>query len=192
MVVEESQSTLLPSELCSVNGSLVDYSIPMPLFRVQPPSQGRSGLAAVRDIFNHAKGVRIVEKPEGIIRIWLGKVPTGILRTKIHRLIWDRQAQYDPSFAIAAIESTKEMDAAMNSLRVTLSPNVGGLVAPVEKKLPHFPGSANDVTVDQALDMIAKTGGSPVVYGACTARTGENGTKLFAIWSAGAVLGQTF
>ena len=50
----------------------------------------------------------------------------------------------------------------------------------------------NDVTVDQALDMIAKTWGGQVVYGACNARTGENGTKLFAISNAGAVLGQTF
>jgi hypothetical protein len=175
-----------------MNGALVDYSVRMPLSRVQPPSRDKSGLAAVRDIFHHTKGVRIAEKPEWIIRIWLGKVPTEILRTKIHRLILARQAQYDPSFAIAAIESTKEMDAAMNSLRLSLSPNVGGLVAPVEKGLPHLPGSVNDVTVDEALDMIAKTWGGPVVYGACTARTGENGSKLFAIWNAGAVLGQTF
>jgi hypothetical protein len=175
-----------------MKGSLVDYSVPMPQFRVQPPSRGKSGLAAVRDIFNHAKGVRIAEKPEGIIRIWLGEVPTEILRTKIHRLILDRQAQYDPSFAIAAIESTKEMNAAMNSLRLTLSPDVGGSVAPVWKGLPHLPASVNDVTVDQALDMIAKTWGGPVVYGACTARTGGSGTKLVAIWNAGAVLGQTF
>jgi hypothetical protein len=175
-----------------MNGSLVDYSVPMPLFRVQPPSRGKNGLAAVRDIFNHVKGVRIAEKPEGIIRIWIGKVPTEILRTRIHRLTLDRQAQYDPSSAIAAIESTREMDAAMNSLRLTLSPDVGGLVAPAWKGLPHLPGSVNDMTVDQALDMIAKTWGGPVVYGACTARTGENGAKLFAIWNAGAVLGQTF
>ena len=108
-----------------MNGSVVDYPVPMPLFRVQPPSRGKSGLAAARDIFKHAKGVRIAEKPEGIIRICIGQVPTEILRVKIHRLTLDRQAQYDPSFAIAAIESTKEMDAAMNSLRLTLSPDIG-------------------------------------------------------------------
>jgi hypothetical protein len=66
------------------------------------------------------------------------------------------------------------------------------LVAPGWKGLPHLPGSVNDVTVDQALDMIAKTWGGPVVYGACTAQTGGSGTKLVAIWNAGAVLGQTF
>jgi hypothetical protein len=49
-----------------------------------------------------------------------------------------------------------------------------------------------NVTVDQALDMIAKTWGGPVVYGACSVRTGENGTKLFWLGNGGAVLGKAF
>jgi hypothetical protein len=163
-----------------------------PFFRVQSPSRGKTGLAAVREIFKNARGITIAEEPAGIIRIWVGKVPTGILRTKIRELNFKRQAQYDPSLAIGAIASTKETDAAMTSLGLTLSPDAGGLLAPAENGLPCLPSTMRNVTVDQALDMVAKTWGGPVVYGACTARTGENGTKLFWLWYGGYVMGTAF
>ena len=175
-----------------LKGSLVDYSVPFPFIRVQPPSRGKTGLAAVREIFKNARDVTIAEEPPGIIRIWIGKVPTEILRTRIRLLTLSRQAQYDPDLAIGAIASTKEMDAAMTSLGVSLSPNVGGLVAPAENGLPCLPASVKNVTVDQALDMIAKTWGGPVVYGACTRGTDVKGAKLFWLGYGGAVLGKAF
>ena len=168
----------------------VDYSIPLPLFTVQPPSEGKTGLAAVREIFKNAKDVTIAEEPQGIIRITIGEVPTEILRTKIRDLTLQSQARYDPSLAIGAIASAKEMSAAMTSLGLTLSPNAGGLMAPVEKGMPCLPSAMRDVTVDQALDVIAKTWGGPVVYATCSASTGENNTRLYALWYGGAVLGQ--
>ncbi len=172
--------------------SNVDYSVPFPFFRVQPPSRGKTGLLGVREIFKNAKDVTITEKPKGIIRIWIGKVPTEILRTRIAVLTLNKEAQFDPDLAIGAIESTKEMGAAMTSLRVISSPDGGGLVAPAEKGLPCLPASLKNVTVDQALDMIAKTWGGPVIYGVCSTRTGEDGSKLFTLGYGGSVMGKSF
>jgi len=172
--------------------SVVDYSVPFPFFPLQAPSPDKTGVEAVREIFKNAQDVRIAEEPRGIIRIWIGKVPTEILRTRISLLTLDRQAQYDPSFAIGAIESTKELEATETSLGVREVPNVGGLVAPAENGLPSLPASLKNLTVDEALDMIAKTWGGPVVFGACTAPTDSKGRKLFWIGNSSAVLGKRF
>jgi len=175
-----------------MKGSVVDYSVPFPLFRLQGPSPDKTDVAAVREIFKNANNVTITEHPQGIIRIWIGKVPTEILRTRISLIRLDREAQYDPSFAIASIMSTKEVEAAETLLGVSESPNIGGLVAPAENGLPSLPATMKNITVDEALDMIAKTWGGPVVFGACTAPTDNIGRKLYWIGNGGAVLGIPF
>ncbi len=172
--------------------SVVDYSVPFPFFPVGPPPVDRTGVAAVREIFKNAKDVTITEDPPGIIRIWVGKVPTEILRTKIFLLTLDRQAQYDPSSAIGAIESTKEVESAKASLGLSDAPVVGGLVAPAENGLPCLPASMKNITVDQALDMIAKTWGGPIVFGVCSTPTDSAGKKLFVLINGAAVLGTPF
>jgi len=175
-----------------MKNSVVDYSVPFPFFPLQSPLADKTGVAAVREIFKNAKDIMIAEEPPGIIRIGIGKVPTEILRTRISLLTLDRQAQYDPSFAIGAIESTKEVEAAMTSLGLSEAPDVGGLVAPAEKGLPCLPASMKNITVDQALDMIAKTWGGPVVFGVCSSPTDNTGRKLFLLRKGGAVLGTPF
>jgi hypothetical protein len=175
-----------------MKGSVVDYSVPFPLFRFQRLSQDKTGVAAVREIFKHADNVTITEQPRGIIRIWIGKVPAEILQTRISVLRLDREARYDPSFAIAAIMSTKEVEAAETLLGVSEAPSTGGLVAPAENGLPCLAALMKNITVDEALDMIAKTWGGPVVFGACTAPTDNIGRKLFSIDYGGGVFGTPF
>jgi hypothetical protein len=175
-----------------MKNSVVDYSVPFPFFPLQSPPADKTGIAAVREIFKNAKDVTISEEPPGIIRIWIGKVPTEILRTRISLLTLDRQAQYDPSSAIGAIESTKEVQAAKTSLGLSDAPVVGGLVALAENGLPCLPASMKNITVDQALDMIAKTWGGPVVFGICSTPTDSEGKKLFLLINGGAVLGTPF
>lgn len=175
-----------------MKNSVVDYSVPFPFFPIQSPSADKTGVAAVREIFKNAQHVRITEEPPGIIRIWVGNVPTEILRTRISLLTLDRQAQYDPSSAIGAIETTKEMEAAKTSLGLSDAPVSGGLVALAENGLPCLPASMKNITVDQALDMIAKTWGGPIVFGVCSSPTDSAGEKLFLLTSGAAVLGQPF
>jgi hypothetical protein len=177
---------------CQPMKDSVDYSVPFPFFPLQSPPADKTGVAAVREIFRNAKDVKITEEPLGIIRIWVGKVPTEILRTRISLLALDRQAQYDPSSAIGAIESTKEVEAAKTSLGLSDAPVVGGLVAPAENGLPCLPASMKNITVDQALDMIAKTWGGPIVFGVCSTPTDSAGKKLFVLINGAAVLGTPF
>ena len=180
------------AECQPMKDSVVDYSVPFPLFPLQPPSPKKTGVAAVREIFKNAKDVTIAEETPGIIRIWVGKVPTEILRTRISFLTLNRQAQYDPSSAIGAIESTKEVEAAKTSLGLTDTPVAGGLVALAENGLPCLPASVKNITVDQAFDMIAKTWGGPVVFGVCSSPTDNTGRKLFLLLNGAAVLGTPF
>jgi hypothetical protein len=180
------------AECSPMKGSTVDYSVPFPFFKVRPPSRDKTGLTAVREMFKNARDVTIAEEPTGIIRIWIGKVPTEILQTRIFLLTLKREEQYDPNLAIGAIESTKEMNGAMTSLGVTSAPDGGGLMTQPANDLPYLPASMKNVTLDQALDIVAKTWGGPVVYGACTIPTNKKGAKLFALWYGGSVVGKAF
>ncbi|MBV9008408.1 MAG: hypothetical protein JO354_04465 [Verrucomicrobia bacterium] len=179
------------ADCTATKGSMVDYSVPFP--SITPAhSEGQTGVSAVQQMFKNAPHVSIAEDSGGIIKIHVGKVAEEVLETKLSVLAFDRDQQYDPNLAIAAIENTREMNAAMTSLGMASVPILGGLVAPRGRNLPHLPGSLRSVTVDQVLDLIAKTWGGPVVYGACDAATGKNGAKLFALWYGGAVLGTRF
>jgi hypothetical protein len=158
-------------------------AVPFPFTNVQTPSKGRIGLAAVQEIFKNDKNVTVREEA-GIIRVWIGKVPTAILQTKLRFLTLDPIAQYNPSEAIIAMLNTREMQAAMRSLQ--LSPpllSAGSRTLP-DKELPHLPESVKDVTVDQLLDLIAKTWDGPVIYGVCAAPMEADGETRFVINAA--------
>ena len=163
------------------SNSTAEAPVPFPLVNVQPPPKDKTGLAAVREIFKNDQNVTVAEEPEGIIRVWIGKVPTAILETKLSVLALDRLEQYNQRMAINAIKDTKKMQAAMRSLAVLPVSDLGGLVAEASQALPHLPATMQDVTVDQALDVIAKTFHHVVVYGACAEPTGPDGEKLFWI-----------
>jgi len=110
----------------------------------------------------------VTEGRTGIIRIRIGKAPDAFLQTKISLLTLKPMEQYNPTLAVSAIESTGEVEAAMRRLGVRPVQAIGTqLIAEPAKGLPHLPSSMKNVTVDQALDSIAKTFKDVVVYGAC-------------------------
>jgi hypothetical protein len=164
--------------------------VPFPVIKVQRPSQGKSGVEAVREIFQNDKNVTVTEEPVGIIKVSIGKVPTAILQTKLSSLTLEPLEQYNPRDAVAAIESTKEMEVAMRSLGISEPLKLGGTTAQPEEKLPHLPSSMSNVTVDEALDRIAKTwaGQGIVVYGACDESTNASGQRAFFIDYYGGIL----
>lgn len=158
--------------------------IPFPFVRVQAFSKGKTGVAAVREIFKNDKTVTITEEPVGIIRIWIWKVPIAILQTKLSLLTLEELGQYNPDEAIIAINHTKEMQAAMRSLGVTPVWSASSSRALPAKELPHLPASMRNVTVEQVLDLMAKTWDGPVIFGACAVPTGASGGRRFFIGSA--------
>ena len=165
---------------CSPND---EEPIPFPFIKAQAPPKGTTALASVRAIFENDKNVSVTEE-SGIIRIWIGKVPTDILRTRLSFLSLDPIGQYNPNQAIIAINNTKEMEAAMRSLGLSPVWSASSSRALPAEELPHLPASIKDVTVEQVLDLMAKTWDGPVIYGACAAATDASGRRPFFIGSA--------
>jgi hypothetical protein len=169
---------------------VADDPVPFPFTNVQPPAKDTTGIAAVREIFKNDNNVIVTEEAD-IIKVWIGKVPTAILETKLSQLTLDPMCQYNPMDAIAAINNTKEMAAAMRSIGVESVPSLGSLAAEPQDGLPHLSNLLKNVTVEQVLDMIAKTwaGEGLVIYGACTESSGlPGGGRPFWIEYVGHVI----
>jgi hypothetical protein len=64
-----------------------DLAISFPKLDVRPPSNGKTGIAAVRDIFRHEKDVSVKESDPGILRVRVGTVPDAILHVSISKLV---------------------------------------------------------------------------------------------------------
>jgi hypothetical protein len=150
----------------------LEFPLPFPRVDVLPPLTGPTDLDVVRSIFRQTRESWVVEKVGGIIQIRLGKAPNAILRTRIHRLNLNPIAQFNPSEVINAIVNSPEVRSAMEELHVDVPQRIYSMILtqPAEG-LPHLPAEISNVTMDQALDMIARTWSGVVLYGACT-RTG--------------------
>lgn len=150
----------------------MDYPLAFPRVDVQPPLKGATDVDFVRSIFRQAKENWIVEKLGGIIRIRFGKAPDTILQTRIHRLNLEPIEQFNPLLIIDAIVNSPDVRSAMADLHVVVPQRVYSMIfTPPAEGLPHLPPEISNVTMDQALDMIARTWSGVVLYGACT-RTG--------------------
>jgi hypothetical protein len=146
-----------------------NYALAFPRLEMHPPATNASGLAAVRSIFRNKRIVTVVEDTPGIIRIRTGKVPDAILRTRISALSLTPIEQYNPLPAIWAIENAAEVRSAAESLHIVVP--IRAINMPVMRPaegLPHLPGELSNVTMDQALDMVARTWSGIVLYGVCT------------------------
>jgi hypothetical protein len=149
----------------------LEFPLPFPRVDVLPPLTGPTDLDVVRSIFRQAKETSVVKKGGGIIEIRFGKAPDAILRTRIHKLNLDQYAQFNPPLVIGAIINSPEVRSAMEELHVDTPERVYSMILrqPAEG-LPHLPAEISNVTMDQALDMIARTWSGVVLYGACKRR----------------------
>jgi hypothetical protein len=157
--------------------------LPFPSVNVQPASKEMSGLAAVREIFSNDKKVLVSESAPGIIRVTIGKpIFLRLLQTKIHSLTLDQAEQYNAVPTLYTILGCKEVQAAMHQLGIEQPLTVmhSGIARPEkgEPPLPHLPAHITNLTVDQALDLIAKTFGGIVIYEECA---DANGKRLFSL-----------
>jgi hypothetical protein len=150
---------------CKPNDEL---SASFPNLRLLSPSSEQTGLSAVRDIFRKEKNVSVEESTPGIIRITIGNVPEALLRVRIPELHFTRAEQYNYLPAIFRIEFAPEVRSATQKLGVYAPPRTVNvpLVDPSEP-LPHLPTTMTNVTVDQALDLVAVTFRGIVVYESC-------------------------
>ncbi|HXN65133.1 MAG TPA: hypothetical protein VN862_07350 [Candidatus Acidoferrales bacterium] len=160
--------------------------IPFPAIDTQPPRGGEVGFGAVRDIFRNDKNVTVTQDGSSVIRIVIGNVFTSFLNTELASVHLNKTAQYNPdgpAGAIDSIESQPTVEKAMHELRVSRQPVFYiGLVVPFLTSLPHLPSSLKHMTVDQSLDLIAKTFPGVVVYGECDDTDGSHHVDIRFDW----------
>ncbi len=150
------------------------YLLPCPRLSVQSPTRVGTGLRAVRYIFKNDRGVTVTQGGMGMIRIWIGNPSIGLLQTRIGSLTLTPSEQYNAMDAITAIENAQEFQIAMRRLGFKAPLTIVGMsVTPPEEGLPHLPKSLKNVTVDEALDQIARTFGGIVFYGTCVDAKGD-------------------
>lgn len=143
------------------------YPLAFPRIEVRAPVANATGLTAVRGIFLKEGGVLVAEDPLGIIRVRVGRVPDAILRTRTLSL--NGIEQYNPLPAIWAIQNAPEVQSAAERLHIALPLRVINMhvLRPAEG-LSHLPAELSNITMDQALDMVATTWSGIVLYGVCT------------------------
>lgn len=145
-----------------------DAPVVFPKIKLLAPPTNVTGLAAVRALFNGSRDVSLAEEPEGIIRVTIGSVPKSLLLTRIATLRLDTAAQYKDLFAVQAIIWAPEVQSAMKKMHIRVSNKpIIASENPADERLPHLPALISNITVDQALDDVAKTFRTVVVYGAC-------------------------
>lgn len=140
-----------------------------PKLDVQPPPSGKSGLAAIREIFKKVHSASVTEPEAGVINVRIGLVPNAILQARILSLNLSPAEQYNTWLAIGAIQNAPEVRSMMHkhSIRTPARPLNIQITKPTAG-LPHLPGLITNITFDQALNMVAKTFGGVVIYEFCT------------------------
>jgi len=147
--------------------------VAFPQVGVHPP-ESSTALGAVREIFRGDAEIQVVEKPQKIISVTVGKPLTAILDTRISLFRTARIAQYNPTLAIGGVENTEEVKAAMAKLGLRVPQQLSAqLLAKPSSGLPHFPAVMKGMTVEQVLDSIAVTFQGIVVYGTCVQPDGK-------------------
>lgn len=139
-----------------------------PTVYLQSPSQGAAGIDAVRQIFWGDANVAVAQDRSRMIRITIGNPSTAVLQTRIQTLTLSPNEQFGAPSAVVAIESAPELHTAERTLHAY--PNlqiIDIIVAEPSPGAPHLPKSMKDVTVDEALDAVARTFKGIITYGIC-------------------------
>jgi hypothetical protein len=176
-IVEHIQSALSSTQysvrlyfhgVCNADG---ENRLVFPSSTVLPTTGNEKGIAAIREMFRDDQNVVVSVDSSNVVRIYIGHVYRQILDTNLSSLKLTTFAQYNPDGpggAIELLESAQPVQAAMQDLGTRQEPAFYiGLDQPALRKRPHLPPSISDITLDQALDVVARTFPGVVVYGEC-------------------------
>lgn len=149
-----------------------DDPVLFPKIDFKPPPKAASGLSAIKAMFLKNKQVSVTEDPPGIVRITVNNVSDAVLKTRISKVTLNPVSQYNEILAIEAIVGSVEVQSAMARLkiRVPLRAMDMPIIEP-DERLTHLPPVIANVTMDGALDSVARTFHSIVLFGACADRS---------------------
>jgi hypothetical protein len=151
----------------------------------QPPPQGATGTDAIRQIFRDDPNVTVLQGRSGMLRITIGSVSSTVLQTRLPSLKLDPIGQYTEFSAIDEIAFTAGSYAKERGLPFGAAPYViDHLVRGPREGDPHLPGMMQNITIDDALDAVAKTFKGIVTYGECKQPDGKTLFRLGFIYDS--------
>ena len=154
--------------VCGADGG---SDLQFPQVEVLAPEGNTHGVSAIREMFRNDKNVMISVEPSNIVRITIGPVYKPILDTRLSSVKLPTTAQFNPGGpggAIDVLESATPVQEAMRENLVHQEPAFYiGLEQPPSRKGHHLPSSMGNLSLDQALDAVAKAFPGIVVYGEC-------------------------
>jgi hypothetical protein len=150
-----------------------------PRIELQRHPKGKSGLDAVREVFAKDQRVAVTSNKDGVIQINFGKAPSLLLQTKIRSLRFTTHEQYNIISAEGALVNAKEIKSAIQRYRIESPVTVmSEIVQEPMEAVPRLPREIHDITLDQALDLFARTFGDVMIYAECIR---PDGTRCFFI-----------
>jgi hypothetical protein len=154
-----------------------------PAVYLEPLPAGVTGANAVRQIFRDDPNVTVTQDRSGMLRVMIGSVSTAILQTRIETLTLNPYDQYSAPSAVDTIENAPELHTAEHRLDVYLNQStIDIIVSGPIPGAPHLPKLIQNVTVEEALDSVAKTFKGIVAYGVCTQPGGKGLFQLGYIY----------
>jgi hypothetical protein len=141
----------------------------LPQIEVAPPPPDKTGLAAIRQMLRGNRHITVGERSPRIITINVGPVPNALLATRISRLSFTTDAQYNVVNAVLAIKRNPDFVAAMTRQGLTSRPkSILHAVVQPDPTLRHLAPAMTNVTVDEALDAVARTFRTILLFGFCS------------------------
>ncbi|GEM_PF-2095027 len=142
--------------------------IPFPVLRVHLPDSKYAGLSTVQQMFADDPRVAVSQGPSGLIDIRIGEVPDAFLRTRIARIEFDPDERFSEELALGPIMQAKAVVAVAHKLNLGQPIRYESILSSGPMPgLPHLPRALKDITLDEALDQVAKTFSGIVVFGYC-------------------------
>jgi hypothetical protein len=161
-------------------GSFRFPEVMFPRIPARSPPRGETGVAALRAVFRGDKDVVVRKGRSGVIRVYIGRVSPDILDAKLRSLALTKTERYSAELSIDKIADSAAVEKAARRFGFRQSGGILDVIfsGPVPGT-PHLPARIEGVTVDQALDKVAKTFGVIVCYGECRTPTGG---RMYRIW----------
>jgi hypothetical protein len=140
-----------------------------PKIDIDPPRNHTFDATDIQGMLRNNKNISVVGDANGIVRVSIGRTSRTILQTQISKVVLDPLSQYNELAAVSAIAWSDDVKAAMGRLKIRMvsRPSTFGVIPP-DEKYPHLPAVISNLTLDEALDLVAVTFHSTILYGECT------------------------
>ncbi|HET6276696.1 MAG TPA: hypothetical protein VFE16_12270 [Candidatus Cybelea sp.] len=149
---------------------------------LQAPLPGATGVRAVQQIFSDDPSVMVAQDRSGMMRITIGSVASTILQMKVPTLTLSPIEQYTALSALDNVAGAADVYARQRGLPFGLGPTITDhLVSGPSEGAAHLPSTMQNITIDEALDELARTFKGIVTYGVCKQPDGKSLFRLHFI-----------